>query len=469
MCTNKKWIYNPYNHKRILVSCGHCPSCLQQKALHRVNRIDNNKCSDGSQLPLFVTLTYSNDFVPYVRLSDIKSAERYKLDHDDNVFFYDVPVYRDKTSRFYKGVKSVSFSSSIDTVTLDDQFKPINLKPLKGKFSDCIGICYYKDVQNFIKRLRINLLRNGFQNNFSFYSCSEYGPTTSRPHFHLLIWSSEKDLSMWKSAISKAWPFDAGHASYNNVEIARKASSYVASYVNCSSSLPLFLRQNALRPSHSYSKGFGANKDVFSLSSLLSKIESRDLHYFGERIEKGVRTNVSLLFPKYIINRYFPKFLGCSRLNDYQIRRICLSPSTFREYSYRTGADYEQQRRVVVSLNNAFLRFHQLTNLGRYDYSRYFTDVWNLYQSSLLGDLYSNINDVQSNFYAYDNIKMYYDGMVKSASLDSILSYHEMSMPSDPNLFPNEVRVSNNLSSAFSSYSKDRKVRNLVYSNYQNV
>ena len=33
MCTHRRYITNPYaRNKRVLVDCGHCPSCLQKKA-----------------------------------------------------------------------------------------------------------------------------------------------------------------------------------------------------------------------------------------------------------------------------------------------------------------------------------------------------------------------------------------------------------------------------------------------------
>ena len=41
MCTNLRWIRNKYTDTRILVTCGHCKACLQEKANKRATRLKN--------------------------------------------------------------------------------------------------------------------------------------------------------------------------------------------------------------------------------------------------------------------------------------------------------------------------------------------------------------------------------------------------------------------------------------------
>ena len=72
MCTHSRFIFNPYSRKNVLVKCGKCPSCLQEKAFARAQRIKNNY-SDGT-ICLFFTLTYSNDFIPYIDRDDVYEA-----------------------------------------------------------------------------------------------------------------------------------------------------------------------------------------------------------------------------------------------------------------------------------------------------------------------------------------------------------------------------------------------------------
>ena len=80
MCTNSRFIWNPYARKKILVKCGKCDACKQEKALARSTRIRNNVTS--GTIALFITLTYTNDYVPYVKKSDLFSKP------------VDLPVYR---------------------------------------------------------------------------------------------------------------------------------------------------------------------------------------------------------------------------------------------------------------------------------------------------------------------------------------------------------------------------------------
>lgn len=101
MCLYKRYIKNPYTGKDVFVKCGHCNACLQEKAARRTSRIRNNVSS--GQTALFVTLTYANMFVPYVRRSDLKSFE------------FTVPVYRDASIRRNRVGSDYTFFSNYKT------------------------------------------------------------------------------------------------------------------------------------------------------------------------------------------------------------------------------------------------------------------------------------------------------------------------------------------------------------------
>lgn len=47
----------------------------------------------------------------------------------------------------------------------------------------------YSDVQLFLKRLRTNLHRKYGHQGVRFYGCCEYGSTTSRPHYHIIMFN----------------------------------------------------------------------------------------------------------------------------------------------------------------------------------------------------------------------------------------------------------------------------------------
>ena len=61
MCTNAHYVTNVYTGKRLLVRCGKCEACQQEKATARSNRIRNN-LKDG-YIALFSTHTYSNNWL----------------------------------------------------------------------------------------------------------------------------------------------------------------------------------------------------------------------------------------------------------------------------------------------------------------------------------------------------------------------------------------------------------------------
>ena len=170
MCTKSRYIYNPYSRKAVLVKCGHCESCLQEKANARANRIRHN-VSPGT-ITLFVTLTYSNDYVPFVRRSDLKSDS------------FELNVLRNCTGRYVYDCKNgLRFKktrelSIVDTVYVPNEIRTnLNVCPLKslqGAPSDCIGVCLNSDFQKFIKRLKQILLRNyNYGKKFSYCYCSE--------------------------------------------------------------------------------------------------------------------------------------------------------------------------------------------------------------------------------------------------------------------------------------------------------
>lgn len=48
---------------------------------------------------------------------------------------------------------------------------------------------YKKDFQDFIKRLRYHLKKQGFNEKISYFMCGEYGEHTHRPHYHVILFN----------------------------------------------------------------------------------------------------------------------------------------------------------------------------------------------------------------------------------------------------------------------------------------
>lgn len=83
------------------------------------------------------------------------------------------------------------YSSSVlfFTLTYDETSVPTLLDDKTGEITKSV---YKKHVQDWLKRFRIRLERNGLSTDWKYFICSEYGPATKRPHYHGLIFNLPK-------------------------------------------------------------------------------------------------------------------------------------------------------------------------------------------------------------------------------------------------------------------------------------
>lgn len=483
MCLNSRYIYNHFSRRHVLVKCGKCEACRQEKAFARAQRIKNN-VTDGT-IALFITLTYSNDYVPYCLKEDF-------LGDSDELL-----VYRDAECRYtYSRSKGYSFKKESGTHVIYNCYLPYEeripyynraLKPLNGKRSNQIGVCLYSDIQKFFKRLRQILQRNyHYEKEFSYFSCSEYGGHSHRPHFHALIFINKDDEKTFRNAIVKAWPYADCHRTKDYIQVARDAANYCASYVNGYSDLPACLQNDNFRQKHSQSKNFGVVLDCFSLSTILSKIDSGDLRYYCSKKFDGTSCFDYLPIPKYVLSRYFPQFKGLSWLTASQLRDILLSPEKCGDYlgdfsriikirgilnvdvlsvksSFIENSIYvftpKETYQIYVRLENAYQRFYRETGLSRFDYYRYYVRCWSVHASNILVDSHKDIEHVEDYFDFYDNATEFVDGLVDAPTLPDDIEYE-----CDPNARRWVVDKHLKLMRMYDKLDKSRKVVNFCMS-----
>lgn len=474
MCLNKRYITNSLG-KRVLVSCGQCAACQQQKALNRKLRIDNTFSKDT--YPLFVTLTYWNRYIPYIRYTELTNCES----------FYNntINIYRDANVRYVRSdrkyhvkKKEISECEILDTIHIDrDVLRDLTVDNSDNKLVtlhgcddfDRIGVCYFKDVQDFVKRFRINLQRKNYDlKYFKSFQCSEFGPSSCRPHFHLLLFVPISiPQSVAKTAIVKAWPYADTARTYRYIEVAKNISSYISSYVNCSSSVPLlFQKVNEFKPKHSYSKGFGVAKEYLSISKVFEMYRRRDLHYTCQSVRNGCVSVADLLLPKYVISRYFPKFKGYSRFTCDQIRTIVFRPNTiwFYENNPNYGLTYDDCHSIEVMLENK-LRFGVQNNIMPSEYADIYANIWSLRASQVYKDSFNDIQYLDDYLYLYDNMIDYFKGHV-DGDFEFLYKYRNLDqlIIADCNYYPKNIQKHNNLVDIYNRTSKDRKIRNYIYS-----
>ena len=442
MCTKMKYVTNRYLGKSILVSCGKCSSCLQQKANARALRIRNHNVN--SDLCLFLTLTYDNRFVPYILRSDLHRAVT-----DDR--YFDIPVHRDFSIHTYAGVsKVVRVGAPLSFVPSNHIHKPSYYFPPLRKKGDCTGIIYWPDVQNFMKRLRINLKRDlHYEEKITYYAVGEYGSSKKswRPHFHLLVYFPKGSFETIRSVIVKSWSYGDMLKSNKRIQIAIDASGYVASYVNKSVSLPKVLETPDFRQKHSASLHFGCNSSAFQLNSILEKVERGDCSYSREVVKDGVPLLVNLPIPSYVINRFFPKFKGLSSLAPAQVVRglrlpiyfwhlFGKSPSGLIAEEFQWSKD--DYHRIVTRFRNCIDYYVKVTGRSADMYAEDYLKVWNARFNYVFKHSYDNY-DVK-NF--YENLGDVVCGLVSAPTISLDDSFER-----NPNLRKDVVINDFNLSS----------------------
>lgn len=263
-CQNPRTVTNKYTHESVVVPCGHCPSCILRRSAVQTNLLTTY--SSQFRYVYFVTLTYAPRFLPTLKVSVVEACT------DD---IADVPCVPDineldpdDPNTYLFGFCSVPRTTSVKVKnsTVDRTFKDPKVKfayPMKPKdllsilekvnhkVPNRIPYVCNRDLDLFLKRLRSYYPDEKLR----YYAVSEYGPTSLRPHWHLLLFSNSERFSQTVlENVSKAW-------SYGRCDVSLSrgfAASYVASYVNSFVALPDFYIQmpKVVRPKSFHSIGF---------------------------------------------------------------------------------------------------------------------------------------------------------------------------------------------------------------------
>lgn len=172
------------------VGCGRCSECLAKRRATWRSRL-MLEASEPNQDVYFVTLTYNNDNLPFVKLR-----------------------------------KHPTFDEQIR----GESFEPYDVKaPRPSK----------KDVQNFFKRLRRHFDYRGYNIKIRYFVVSEYGPNTKRPHYHAIMFvSGPGRMAFCSSAVRKTW--GKGFVLVEKARHNMKTANYVSSYIGIYKQNPYF-------------------------------------------------------------------------------------------------------------------------------------------------------------------------------------------------------------------------------------
>ena len=168
LCEHISFIKNRYTGQLVPCACGHCPTCLQQKASRLATRIVNSFSKDYSYY--FVTLTYSNKNVPFVLLSDSSCS--------DILSYRSVDLVDYVNRQSPKLLTSLGFFHPVKLSRFDDNL-PYYRKVWYLTNFPChhaVAVHCPDDGQLFLKRLRKYLYKyNNHDNKFQYFASFEYG------------------------------------------------------------------------------------------------------------------------------------------------------------------------------------------------------------------------------------------------------------------------------------------------------
>lgn len=386
MCTKNSYVFNKYDGHTYFVPCRDCECCQIENSRQRYSRLLNHVATSPKWC-LFVTLNYSNQWLPYIKLDEIQPFEDgYVIDVWRSASRQVVGRTRKKVIVTNKPIhlESRFIFSKCDYRRIQNSCNTLLRIPTKWQGEKgAIGVCLSSDFTNFIKRFKKNYYsifnQKLDENLFSYYRVSEYGPTTMRPHFHTLLYF-DPSLRIHEQAIRnllvQAWPFCSLEQMSRNIETAIKPQQYVSLYTVRPTNLSPFYKVRYLSAKSSYSTNFGFGNGVFSFPSIQALLDMRTISQVVSVPDKktGLTRYVNVPIPQYIARRYFPKFTGYSKLSTSQILNVLLSPSYLYTIRSVTGASKEVCKGEVRRLKRAFLLTHFSS---RIEYAYYY----NLYQS----------------------------------------------------------------------------------------
>jgi hypothetical protein len=263
-CQHPRTVVNKYTHEPVVVSCGHCPSCVLRRSAIQTNLLTTY--SAQFRYIYFVTLTYAPCFLPTLEVSVVETctddiADVSCVPNIDELDAGDPNTYLFGFRSVPRTVSVKVKDSTVERVFKDPEIsfsypmKPKDLLSILGKINHNVPnripyVCN-RDLDLFLKRLRSYYPDEKLR----YYAVSEYGPISFRPHWHLLLFSNSERFSQTVCEnVSKAWSYGRCDASLSR----GFAAPYVASYVNSFVALPDFYTQmpKVVRPKSFHSIGF---------------------------------------------------------------------------------------------------------------------------------------------------------------------------------------------------------------------
>lgn len=396
-CQHPRTVINKYTRESVVVPCGSCPSCLLRRSAIQTNLLTTY--SAQFRYSYFVTLTYAPFFLPTLEVSVIETCT------DDIADVSCVPDINNldpcDNNRYLFGFCSIPRTATVKLKdsTVERTFKDPEVKfayPMKPKdlFSildkvnhnvpNRIPYVCNRDLDLFLKRLRSYYPDEKLR----YYAVSEYGPTSFRPHWHLLLLSNSQRFSETICEnVPKAWSYGRCDTSLSR----GYAALYVASYLNSFVSLPDFYTQmpKALRPKSFHSIGF-TESNLFPREIRVAEVdEAADKCINGVVVERNGKFRAIKPSWAYIL-RLFPRFSDAIRKSPSNVYQLLFAAFTAPSRVIRSGcADLgcdpfdKYSKQSILSFSKQYLNY--VDNYGKSnEYRNFLSPKANLPHSDIL-------------------------------------------------------------------------------------
>lgn len=392
-CLAPQVIRNKYNGESMMVSCGKCEACLKRKS-----SMSTLKCqleNLNHRYAKFVTLTYSQENVPRMHIENQPQVINTDGWVHDLIFPY---IYVENTPRLD--------GEECQAIYNLQSFDNHNKLSAKVESTELPYLCK-RDVQLFIKRLRryyerIKTSKQIKNTEIRYFACGEYGPIHYRPHYHLILWTSDEQVQKTlPQAVRSCWKL--GRVS---TETPRDdVSKYVAKYVNGNSYLPEVYQSVKVKPFSLHSQHLG-EKVFQSSKERIYETPTQDI------VRKSLivnDANTDVYMWRSLKTYYFPR---CKAYD------ICTSRERLYAYTIKDQADEyfpainiaEQARKILAYLSD-MCRYNILL-----------TGQW--HENPLCNDLLRYfIDSCALNPYHFDYVK-YYESSFRQVYIILRLSKH---------------------------------------------
>lgn len=326
----------------LAVPCGHCDLCCDTRHNDFVSRCFMENQTSKTR-PIMVTLTYDSASLPFVR-SDYKVISSTSLQYDYiSDFGFRISLGTAKKTPILKLSDDIVRRNVPYVMTSPDFYEIPEPYKSSPHYAGLRPILWKRDVQLFLKRLRINWHRRGLDDAahpFRYCCFGEYGKKRQRPHFHLIMWNVPYDivdplksshlLKQLHADVMSAWKMSDPLRC--QVEIARDASSYVSKYI----SKNLSDDKNGCMLCSNRNGGIGYPFLATQLDYLRKHPEVTSISYTDKWSGKTITSTLG----RYVTRKVFPSPASLvptivkkiSRYNDYLLSLIAALTAKFDQY-----------------------------------------------------------------------------------------------------------------------------------------